>query len=90
MPRLHAVISGEVQMVGFRAFAERQARSYRVVGYVRNLPTGEVEVVAEGDRGALEGLLAALRVGPRWALVERVEVRWEQERGEFSGFWVSG
>lgn len=90
MPRFHALISGEVQMVGFRAFAQRQALAYRVVGWVRNLPTGEVEVVAEGERFALERFVALLREGPPAARVERVELKWEQEQGEFRDFGVRG
>ncbi len=46
--RLRAVISGTVQMVGYRAFAESRAGVRGITGYVRNLPSGDVEVVAEG------------------------------------------
>jgi hypothetical protein len=62
--RFRAVISGRVQMVGFRAFAEMRAQALAVTGYVRNLATGEVEVVAEGDRRLLEELVGALRGVP--------------------------
>jgi acylphosphatase len=55
---------------------------------VRNLPTGEVEVVAEGDKDLLDSLLADLRRGPRGAVVTDVLVSWEQPRNEFTDFSV--
>lgn len=86
--RLRAVISGQVQMVGFRAFVTGRARSRGVAGYVRNLPGGDVEVVAEGDRKLLEEFLEDLRRGPRSAEVREVKTSWERGRGEFAEFSV--
>jgi acylphosphatase len=86
--RFRAIISGTVQMVGFRAFAESRAVMRGVTGYVRNLPSGEVEVVAEGDKTLLEELLAELRRGPSGARVRNVMVSWEQPRGESGEFEV--
>jgi acylphosphatase len=82
------VVRGQVQMVGFRAFAERRALAYGLDGYVRNLMTGEVEVVVEGDRTLLEEFLADLRQGPRAARVTDVLASWETPRGEFHDFRV--
>ncbi len=75
-------------MVGFRAFAESRADMRGITGYVRNMPSGEVEVVAEGDRSLLEEFLAELRRGPSGAHVRDVMVSWEQPRGELSDFAV--
>ncbi len=75
-------------MVGFRAFAEMRAQDRGVTGYVRNLPSGEVEVVAEGDRELLEDFLSDVRSGPRGARVVDVVVSWEAFRGEFLDFGV--
>jgi acylphosphatase len=86
--RFRALISGRVQMVGFRAFAEMRAASYGITGYVRNLPGGEVEVLGEGDRNLLELLLDDLRRGPSGAVVRNVTVSWEAPRGEFEDFSV--
>ena len=88
LARFRALISGTVQMVGFRAFAEMRAPSYGLRGYVRNVHTGEVEVVAEGDRKLLEAFLADLRRGPSGARVRNVMVSWESARGEFEDFSV--
>ena len=66
------IISGRVQGVGFRFFAEDQARAENVAGHVRNLPDGRVEVVAEGDEEGVLRFERALHRGPRGAIVERV------------------
>ncbi|HWP99404.1 MAG TPA: acylphosphatase [Vicinamibacterales bacterium] len=68
------LIGGRVQGVGYRFFAERQAQIEGIGGWVRNLPDGRVEVVAEGDEEALDRFERALRRGPRGASVETVEV----------------
>jgi len=86
--RFRAIISGRVQMVGFRAFAEMRAQRHGATGYVRNLSSGEVEVVAEADRGLLEEFVAELRRGPSGAHVTNVLVSWENPRGEFPDFSV--
>jgi acylphosphatase len=66
----HAIVRGCVQGVGYRFFAERAARELGVRGWVRNLPDGSVEAVAEGDDDALTRFLARLREGPRGSRVE--------------------
>jgi len=86
--RLHAIVRGRVQGVGFRAFAEGRASAYGASGYVRNLSNGAVEVVAEGDRALLEGFLQELLRGPRGGFVREVVVNWEAVRGEFEDFGV--
>ncbi len=53
----HVVYTGRVQGVGFRFTAERIARRYELVGFVKNLPTGQVEMVAQGDRDDVKGCL---------------------------------
>lgn len=84
------MIQGRVQGVGFRYFAQERARELRLVGVCRNLRNGDVEVVAEGERGALEALLVALKQGPRMADVENVEAVWLAPTGEFRSFWIAG
>jgi acylphosphatase len=86
--RFHALVSGEVQMVGFRAFAEFHAGRLGVRGWVRNLETGQVEILAEGSRDALDSFLDLIRRGPRLARVSGVQVRWEQPQQEPEGFTV--
>jgi acylphosphatase len=66
-------VSGRVQGVGFRFFAERTAASLGVGGFARNLFDGRVEVYAIGDAEQLAALRNALRRGPRMAAVDRVD-----------------
>jgi acylphosphatase len=67
------LVSGRVQGVGFRFFAEDQARAENLSGYVRNLPDGRVETVAEGEEESVRRFERAINRGPRGAIVERVE-----------------
>ena len=66
-----AVISGSVQGVGFRFFAERAAREAGVTGWVRNRPDGTVETLAEGKEDAVARYLERLRSGPGGSRVTR-------------------
>ncbi len=66
-------VSGRVQGVGFRFFAERTAASLGVGGYVKNLFDGRVEVYAIGSAEQMEALKSALQRGPRMAAVDRVD-----------------
>ena len=86
--RLHAVIAGVVQGVYFRSATETEADQLGLAGWVKNLANGSVEVVAEGPRPALQGLLAFLRQGPPGAHVTDVRVDWLAATGEFRLFEV--
>ena len=67
-------VAGRVQGVGFRFFAARSARETGVNGWVRNLPDGRVESLAEGEEGAVARYLDRLREGPRTGRVTDVRV----------------
>lgn len=70
--RLHARISGRVQGVGFRWFVREEARRLGLAGWVRNLPTGDVELVAEGPPETLDQFAKTVGQGPPGARVEIV------------------
>lgn len=72
--RVRATVSGRVQGVGYRAACAREAQRLGVAGWVRNLPDGRVEIEVEGDRRAVEALLAWARRGPAFARVTEVTV----------------
>lgn len=74
--------------MAFRFFAQHVANQLGITGWVRNLYDGRVEVVAEGDREALELFLAELKKGPRMARVEKVDLDWEEFRDEFLDFSI--
>ena len=86
--RLHVIVEGHVQGVGFRYFVEDVASSYGLLGWVRNRWDGSVEVVAEGPRNFLEQLLASLYRGPRAADVRGVAPEWLPPTGEFKTFSI--
>jgi acylphosphatase len=85
---LELTISGLVQGVGFRFFAQRAAQRCNVTGYVMNLQGGRVKVVAEGPKDALSLLLEELRKGPPLSFVEEVRVDWGGYRGRFKDFSI--
>ena len=86
--RLHAIVRGDVQGVGYRVFVQRLALPLGIRGWVRNRMDGSVEVVAEGQRPALEELLRDLQAGPRGARVVQVEADWREESREFTDFRI--
>jgi acylphosphatase len=71
--RLHVLVRGRVQGVGFRWFVREAARDLGLAGWVRNRPDGAVEVAAEGDARMLERLRDTLRAGPSGASVTAVD-----------------
>ena len=82
-------ISGDVQGVGFRYFVTREVqRIGKIVGFVRNLRDGRVEVYAEADEKELELLEATLRRGPRSATVQHVQIEWEVSDGRYTDFRI--
>ena len=86
--RVRLVISGRVQGVFFRASTKDEADRLGLGGWVRNLETGQVEAVAEGDAEAIERFLSWCRVGPRLASVSRVETTEETPEGSPSTFVI--
>lgn len=87
--RLSACFSGTVQGVGFRFTTERLARHFKVVGYVRNLSNGKVEVAAEGEEQVLADFLKAIREGPMSRYIQDVEIRWSAALENFKGFGIA-
>ena len=84
--RIHAFVSGRVQGVGFRWTTLDAARQLKIVGWVRNLMDGRVEVMSEAEENNLKQFIELLRRGPRYAKVKGVEVKWLDSTGEFKEF----
>jgi acylphosphatase len=87
--RLHGVIKGDVQGVGFRFFLIRRAQALGLTGWVTNRDDGVVEFVAEGRRQDLEQLERAAHEGPQPASVTAVEVNWSEAKGDLSRFDIT-
>ena len=84
--RVTALVSGQVQGVGFRYWVRRRAEPLGLAGSATNLRDGRVEVVAEGPREACETLLDAFYSGRAPGRVSGVDVSWSAPTGEVSGF----
>ena len=81
-------ISGDVQGVGFRFFAQRAAARQQVVGFVRNLDDGRVEALAEGPPQSVEAFKGELATGPRYSSVDHFEEITTEPSGTYSSFRI--
>ena len=86
--RLRAIVTGRVQGVGYRYFVQRVAVPLGLVGNVRNLSDGSVEVIASGTRSSLEQLIRQLREGPSASRVEAVVTELSPYTSEYRSFHV--
>jgi len=86
--RVHLVVQGVVQGVGFRFFVLHHAQLLDVDGYVKNLFSGDVEVEAQGERGMVEALIHEISIGPRYAHITKVDVQWIAPDDSLCGFEV--
>ena len=81
-------ISGEVQGVGYRFFAQRVAARHQIAGYVRNLEDGRVEALVEGALENVEGFKHDLATGPQSAQVEKIEEVSVEPTGRYFTFRI--
>lgn len=86
MQEIHCVVKGRVQMVMYRDFVKRGARSLGLTGWVKNLSDGTVEIVARGEKEKLEQLVARMKKGPLLSKVEDVRVEWREPSQHFDSF----
>ena len=81
-------VSGDVQGVGYRFFAQRAAARHQVVGYVKNLSDGRVEALVEGPANSVEAFKHELATGPRFSSVAHVEEINLDPSGTYSAFRI--
>ncbi len=74
MKTVRMLVSGIVQGVGFRYFAYKTALKLNITGWVRNLPDGRVEIVAQGKESDLNAYIREIRIGPRMASVRHIDI----------------
>jgi len=86
---MHRVISGKVQGVGFRYFAQLKAQENSIFGWVRNTPDGKVEIEAEGDKHDLEVYVDWMRIGPGRSIIRQFLVSEIKPERNFTNFSVS-
>jgi acylphosphatase len=83
------MVSGIVQGVSFRSYVQKAAASLGLKGWVKNLDTGHVEVMAEGNEIRIMELIRSLKKGPPMAEVEDVSVDWAECKNEFTDFRIA-
>jgi acylphosphatase len=82
------LISGEVQGVGYRYFAQRASARHQVRGYVKNLEDGRVEVLAEGSARSVDGFRLDLAAGPTYSRVGTIEELVLEPSGLYPSFRI--
>ena len=75
------IVSGIVQGVSFRSFAKKHAHKLQLNGFVRNLPDGSLEVIAEGKKEKIEELIKEIRKGPEGSKVDDIKIEWRKDEG---------
>lgn len=88
LKRVHVVYKGRVQGVGFRYTAERIALETGVTGWVRNLPGGDVELMAEGRAEILRDTLERIKQSEVGRHIRRAATEWREYENEFSDFRI--
>ncbi|MDI3507420.1 MAG: hypothetical protein PWQ69_1400 [Methanomicrobiaceae archaeon] len=88
MKRFAATARGRVQRVGYREHVYNETFERNISGYVKNLDTGEVEIVAEGSEEDLRGFINEINIIRRPIAVKSFTVRWEEATGEYADFEI--
>lgn len=88
MKQVHIFVSGTVQGVFYRSNTRKKAKELGIKGWVRNLYDGRVEVTAEGEEEDLKKFIEWCKKGPELALVENIEVEWNDYKGKYEDFSV--
>lgn len=86
--RVHALISGRVQGIFYRASARSEAIKRNLIGWVKNTSDGKVELIAQGPKHEVDDFLDWCRSGPMLAEVTEVEVTLEEPKDDLAGFEV--
>ena len=88
LKRVHLIISGHVQKIFFRSFIKENADKLGIKGYVKNLPSGEVEAVCEGQKESIDAMVRVCKKGHKLAVVENIEIKEEKPTKEFTSFTI--
>jgi acylphosphatase len=86
--RARLLITGSVQGVGYRAFTRRAASRRGLVGGVKNLDSGHVEVDVEGMKNLIEDMIWQLKIGPPGARVQQIHIEWSVASGRWADFQI--
>jgi len=82
------IVQGTVQGIFFRQFVKGHANDLKLVGFVRNLENGNVEIIVEGEDGQIERLIGFVKKGPEHAQIRHVEINERKWSGDFKEFKI--
>ena len=88
MQEMYCIISGKVQNVAYRTYAQDSASELGLCGFVRNLPDGTVELVAQGARDTLKEFVEYLHEGSLLSKVEEVSIDWRTVKNNYDDFSI--
>ncbi len=88
LSRAEIIVGGLVQGVGFRYFVLRTALKLNIKGYVKNLYSGEVLAVVEGEKINIMELFEQMKIGPSHSYVKTFSIMWTTFNAEFSSFEI--
>ncbi len=86
--RAEIIVLGFVQGVGFRYYVYQNAKLLNLNGYVKNLYTGEVLTVVEGEKYKIDDLFKKIKIGPSYSRVTKATIEWAEFKNEFNTFDV--
>lgn len=86
MHQVYLTIAGKVQGVFYRASCKEVAEQYGLCGWVKNLSSGQVGVLAQGEKDKIEKLIEWCKKGPQDARVTDIKVEWQDIEKEFESF----
>jgi len=86
--RARVFYSGRVQGIGFRYTAEKLAQDRGLVGWVKNLPDGRVEILCEGPKDRIEFLLRDIQQSALGPHIKKTQCDWEKPTHEFKEFCI--
>ena len=81
-------MQGTVQGIFFRQFVKEHADNLKLVGFVRNLTGGDVEILAEGEQDKIDRLASVVKKGPEHSQIRHVQIEERKWSGEFKEFKI--
>jgi len=86
--RVYLLITGKVQNVSYRINAKRKAEELNLTGWVKNMPDGKVEIIAEGEEENLKSMISWCYNGSDGAVVNKVKAKWTEYEEKFDKFRI--
>lgn len=84
--RARIIVKGLVQGIFFRVGTKEKAQQLGITGWVRNLDSDKVEIIAEGEKKKIEELTKWCKKGPSSARIEEIKTEWQSCKAEFRDF----